>query len=84
MLCITYTRFSRRGVPVASMRYIEQATNLRLRVEAAPPRFGRTVKVVVEQTPAFFLVLRMQFRRVEAVEKVVFADERLGDELSEQ
>lgn len=63
------------------MRYIEQGTDLRLRVEAAPPRLGRTVKMVVEQSLAFFLVPRMSFRCVEAVEKVVFADERLGDEL---
>lgn len=56
---------------------------LRLRVEAVSPRFCRAVEVVVQQALALLLVMRVlpSSRGVEAVEKVVLADKRLGDEL---
>lgn len=56
---------------------------LRLRIEAIPPRFCRAVEVVVQQTLALLLVVRVlpSSRGVEAIKKIVLADERLGDKL---
>jgi len=50
-------------------------------VEARPPRVGSVKVLVVEQALRLLVSTMVSSVRVEAVQEVVLADERLGDEL---